>query len=209
MRVKGILFILLVGVAVPGMVLAQGESETAIKQAQKKLQKMRKLGYEFEKPDGLEDRMTSMFDKLQLLNARGEKKFILLELTSKNPDAEVAMDLMQYKLPVELAARITGDILQMIETEIIQSTEYWQLGGHDYFLEVQLAIDEVALATALNLKADETIYQASRQLNKNFEYSVGLLYDRDRMLDLFVFEAGNYEILDTIYWLTRDEQNEQ
>ena len=209
MRVKGILFILLVGVAVPGMVLAQGESETAIKQAQKKLQKMRKLGYEFEKPDGLEDRMTSMFDKLQLLNARGEKKFILLELTSKNPDSEVAMDLMQYKLPVELAARITGDILQMIETEIIQSTEYWQLGGHDYFLEVQLAIDEVALATALNLKADETIYQASRQLNKNFEYSVGLLYDRDRMLDLFVFEAGNYEILDTIYWLTRDEQNEQ
>lgn len=200
---------LLVGVVVPGMVLAQGESETAIKQAQKKLQKMRKLGYEFEKPDGLEDRMTSMFDKLQLLNARGEKKFILLELTSKNPDSEVAMDLMQYKLPVELAARITGDILQMIETEIIQSTEYWQLGGHDYFLEVQLAIDEVALATALNLKADETIYQASRQLNKNFEYSVGLLYDRDRMLDLFVFEAGNYEILDTIYWLTRDEQNEQ
>ena len=189
-------------------VLAQADQDNLMR-VEKRIQKMQKLGYEFTDQEGLFDRMVAMYEKRPLLNERGEKEYLIMELTSKNKDPEVAKDLMEFKLPVELAARITREILQMIETELVESNEYWELGGHDYFLEVQLAIDEVALATALNLKEEVVAYRALRQGNKNYEYAIGLVYNRQRMLDLFIFEADNYEILDSIYWLTRKEQNGQ
>ena len=183
------------------------KSNSAEKQAKRRSAKMIKSGYEFDNKQGLEARLTDMFSKRQEVNEDLQNKYLVVELTTKHEDKQVAEDLMMYKLPVELAARITAEILEMIETELVQSNRYWELGGHDYFLEVQLAIDEVALATALNLAPVTKVYKASRKNNKNYEIAIGMIYDRVRMMDLFIFEAGDYEILDSIYWLHRPDDS--
>ena len=168
--------------------------------------RMLKAGYQFKDSVDLDDRFFRMLTNRQELNARGEAAYLVIEPSTRHKDEKIAEDLMTYRLTVALANRIKDEILQMIETELMQSNKYWDLGGHEYFLEVQQAIDEVSLATALDLAPMETIYEAKKPVNKNFEYKIGLMYDRRSMLDLFLFKASDYEILDSIYWLARSEE---
>lgn len=189
-------------------VFGQEEKDNTQRQAEKRVARMVKSGYDFANRDNLEARFTNMLDKRQELNKNGENIYLILEVTTKNKDQQIAEDLMKYKMTVELASKITSEIQQMIESELVQSNRYWELGGHEYFLEVQQAIDEVSLSTALNLAPLESIYEAKRQNNKNYEFSIGHIYDRQRMLDLFIFAASDYEILDSIYWLTKNDEQE-
>jgi len=197
-----ILIVVLAGLAC-NTVFAQEEKDNCKRLAERKVRKMIKAGFEFSSEKHLIKRCTNMFEKEQAMGGEGQKPYVVIEVTSKHKDQEIAVDLMRFKLPVELASWISNEIRQMIESELVQSTTYWELGGHDYFLEVQQAIDEVAIATALNLTPVETIYEAKRQHNKNYEYRVGLIYDREKMMSLFIFEASQYEILDSIYWLNK------
>ena len=184
------------------------EKENAQRQAERRVARMIKSGFQFKNAENLEARFANLIKKRQELNENGENRYLILEVTTKHKDEQIAEDLMKYKATVELASNITVEIQQMIESELVQSNRYWELGGHEYFLEVQQAIDEVALSTALNLAPLETIYEAKRQNNKNYEYSIGVIYDRQRMLDFFIFEASGYEILDSIYWLTKNNEPE-
>ncbi len=190
-------------------VLGQGdENDNAQRQAERRVARMIKAGFEFRNTDDLKPRFASMLEKQLELNESGENKYLILEVTTKNKDEQITEDLMKYKMTTELASKITSEIQQMIESECVESNRYWELGGHEYFLEVQQAIDEVALSTALNLAPLESIYEAKRQNNHNYEFSIGNIYDRHRMLDLFIFAASDYEILDSIYWLTKDNEPE-
>ena len=209
MNYKGVIFLIVLFFGTSTW-LAYGQNDDNSKRlAKRKVAKMIRSGYEFKNREGAEKRFENMYIKRNELNDKGEKMSLILEITTKHKDKQVAEDLMKYKVTVELAAKIKSEILQTIETELVQSNRYWELGGHEYFLEVQQAIDEVSLSTALNLVPTEVIYQASRQNNKNYEYAVGHIYGRQRMLDLFIFAAGDYEILDSIYWLHKSEEPQE
>ncbi|MEQ9425813.1 MAG: hypothetical protein RJQ09_15415 [Cyclobacteriaceae bacterium] len=181
------------------------EDDTPGKQAERKTRKMEKSGFVFEELDAApEQLMEEMFEMQREKDDEGKSKYLILEIATKNKDQEIAKDLMEFKLPVELASKISTEILQVIETELMNSHRYWELGGHQYFIEVKQTIEEVALETALHLVPEKTIYKATREINKGHEYAVGLVFDRQRMFDLFNFQAREHEILDSIYWLTRN-----
>ena len=204
---KAIKSLLLVTMCLTSVVVfsQDGEDGNVERQSLRRIAKMEKVGFAFKNRKGLEGRFESMLAKRFELNDGGDNTYLILETTTKHKDQQIAEDLMKYKITVDLASKIKGEILQTIETELMQSNKYWELGGHSYFLEVQQAIDEVSLSTAVNLAPLDVVYEASRQSNKNYEYTVGHIYDRKRMLDLFIFAASDYEILDSIYWLTKDE----
>jgi len=187
---------------------AQEISKKDIKKiADRRVKKMTNAGFEFEEMSS--SSATKSIERLLRCeiakNKDGTNQNLVLELTIRHKDLDIARDLVKYKLPVELASKISNEIDRIIESELIQSNRYWDLGGHEYFLEVQQAIEEVALATALNLAPRETIYKSSRKTNKGYEVGIGLVYDKRQMFDLFNFHAGDYEILDSIFWITKDE----
>ncbi|MDA1119844.1 MAG: hypothetical protein O2887_05015 [Bacteroidetes bacterium] len=187
---------------------AQEMNKKKIKKiAERRVKKMTKAGYEFEELSSTSPAksMERLLSCEMAKNEDGTSQNLVLELTVRHEDLEIARDLVYFKLPKELSSKISTEIEQIIESELIQSNRYWELGGHEYFLGVQQAIDEVALATALNLAPKETIYKSSRKTKKGYEVSIGLIYDQKQMFDLFNFQAGDYEILDSIFWMTRDQ----
>lgn len=209
-RDVGILLLLVGCTFLHGPLRAQNEDrENLQKQAERRFARMQKVGYQFADTTDIKARFVRMSISEQELNSRNEAAYLIIEPATRHKDEKIAVDLMTYRLTVDLAKRIKEEILQMIETELMQSNKYWDLGGHAYFLEVQQAIDEVSLATALDLAPMETVYKAKKEGNKNIEYKIGLMYDRRSMLDLFIFKASDYEILDSIYWLARSEEVEE
>ena len=206
-RSVGFLMLVICGTFLTLPLKAQEEEKENIqKQAERKVARMIKSGYQFKDPENLNARFNQMLISKQELNSEGDAAYLIIEPSTRHKDEKIAEDLMTYRLTVELANRIKHEILQMIETELMQSNKYWDLGGHEYFLEVQHAIDEVSLSTALDLAPMKTIYRAKKAGNKNYEYKIGLMYDRRSMLDLFIFKASDYEILDSIYWIARSDE---